>query len=524
MKNTRLHNKNYFSLFIWAICFIFTFTINNAFADFSLDSLLKPLTGQSIRNSSSSEDITRNNDASAIEPNQTLVLLDTDGPGIITHIWNTVATKNLFYARAIVLRIYYDNMEKPSVEVPLGDFFGLGLAAHKEFISQPVVNTSWGRARACFWQMPFQKHIKVTATNESDIRVDSFYFYIDWKKLNEVNSDMPYFHARYRQEYPAKPGNYTLMETKGKGDYVGTVYSVMQMETGWFGEGDDFFYIDGAELPQLKGTGTEDYFNDAWGFREFSAPYYGVPMYEGVFAGDRVSAYRWHIPDPIHFDKSLKVVIEHKGSIMNEKAPLTKMDLGGFKEREDWVSSVAFWYQTPPTTWDEPLPPAEKRYPPHQSLMSDKLTYRADPPLAVVPGDYYLLYIPLTQKASIEFDFEVQQKGTYRIDSFMIFSLFSGVFQTYMDGKLFGTPIDFSAPGFDFCPVYLDIHELSAGKHTLRFEGVVQTPKYSRSMAPKTYGLGIINLMLLRLEDMEGYRSVLKQLDPNAFPQEQRNN
>lgn len=505
-----------------SILFIMIVNVNSSFADFSFENLLKPTAGQSMRNSSSAEDIEKNGDARPIEPNQTLVLMDEDGPGMITHFWNTIATKNPFYPRSIVLRIYYDGLEKPSVEAPIGDFFGLGLAGHKEFISQPVVNTSRGRARVCFWPMPFQKHIKVSVTNESDIRVDSFYYYLDWRKLNEWTPDTPYFHARYRQEYPAQPGNYTILETQGKGHYVGTVYSALQMETGWFGEGDDFFYIDGAEMPQLKGTGTEDYFNDAWGFREFYAPYYGAPMYEGVFAGDRVSIYRWHIPDPVHFEKSLKVVMEHKGSIMNEKAPITKMDLTGFAERKDWISSVAFWYQTTPSTWDDPIPPAEKRIPPYKVHKFDTLVYRADPAILIVPTEFFLLYIPLTPKSSIEFDFEIMQKGTYRIDSYMIFSLFSGVFQPYMDGKPFGAPIDFSAPGYDIAPVYLDIHELSEGIHTLRFEGVEQTPKYNRTMVPKTCGLGIANLLLLRLEDMEGYRSVLKELDPNAFPQEKK--
>lgn len=483
----------------------------------SFEHLIKPLLGKSMRASSSHEDITKNGDARPIEPHQTLILLDAEGPGIITHIWNTVATENPWYPRTLVFRIYYDNMEKPSVEAPLGDFFGIGLGAHKMFISQPVVNTSLGRARACFWQIPFQKHIKVTVTNESDIRVGSFYYYVDWVKLDELPPDTPYFHARYRQEYPANPGNYKILETEGKGHYVGTVYSVMQMETGWFGEGDDFFYIDGAETPQLRGTGTEDYFNDAWGFREFYAPYYGVPIYDGVFPGDRVSVYRWHIPDPVRFEKSIKVVIEHKGSIMNEKAPIMKWDLAGFEERSDWISSVAFWYQFPPVTWDEPLPPAEKRLPPYKYIKFDKLTYKGDPDFLILPTDYFLLYIPLTQKSSIEFTFDVEKKGTYRIDAYMVYSLFCGVFQPFIDDRPIGPPVDFSSPGYDYTMLYLDLHELTEGKHTLKFVGLEQTPKHMRNLLPKVYGLGIAGISLLRLEDMEGYRETLKRLDPTAF-------
>ena len=101
--------------------------------------------------------------------------------------------------------------------------------------------------------------------------------------------------------YWTEPGDYTILETTGAGQYVGTVYSVHQMDNGWFGEGDDRFYIDGEDLPSLRGTGTEDYFNDAWGFRSFWTPFYGVPLFDGYFAGDRVSAYRWHLNDPIAF-------------------------------------------------------------------------------------------------------------------------------------------------------------------------------------------------------------------------------
>ncbi|MCX8064696.1 MAG: DUF2961 domain-containing protein [Candidatus Hydrogenedentes bacterium] len=507
-------------IFEIALILIFTLTQLISESDSSFEHLIKPILGKSMRASSSHEDISKNGDAKPIEPHQTLTLLEADGPGIVNHIWNTVATENPFYPRTLVLRIYYDGMEKASVEAPLGDFFGLGLSAHKFFISQPVANTSLGRARTCFWPIPFQKHIKITVTNDSDIRVGSFYYYVDWIKMNELPSDTPYFHARYRQEYPAKPGNYLILETEGKGHYVGTVYSVMQMETGWFGEGDDFFYIDGAETPQLKGTGTEDYFNDAWGFREFYGPYYGVPIYEGVFSGDRVSIYRWHIPDPVRFEKSLKVVIEHKGSIMNEKAPLMKWDIAGFEERSDWVSSVAFWYQYPPTTWEETLPPAEKRMPPYKYLKFDKLTYKGNPDFLILPTDYFLLYIPLTQKSSIEFYFEVEKKGTYRIDSYMVYSLFCGVYQPYIDDKPIGPPIDFSLPGYDYTLLYLDIHELNEGKHTLKFVGVEQTPKYMRNLLPKVYGLGIAGISLLRLEDMEGYRERLRSLVPSAFPSE----
>ncbi|GAG50381.1 unnamed protein product, partial [marine sediment metagenome] len=233
-------------------------------------------------------------------------------------------------------------------------------------------------ARTCYWRMPFRKHIKVTVTNESPVYpVADFYYYLDWQQHESLPDDTTYFHAAYHQSMPAEKGHYTILDTKGAGHYVGTVYSVQQVELGWFGEGDDFIYIDGSETPQLRGTGTEDYFNDAWGFREFSTPFHGVSLYEGRHPGDRVTAYRWHIMDPITFKKSLRVMIEHRGSVMDETAPVDEAKLVGSEERPDWVSSVGFWYQYPPATITEPLPPAEKRTAPYRVLPVGKLTHRA---------------------------------------------------------------------------------------------------------------------------------------------------
>jgi hypothetical protein len=192
--------------------------------------------------------------------------------------------------------------------------------------------------------MPFRKSAKVTLTNEAtDYGKVSFYYYLDWEKLPELPPEVLYFHARYRQAMPAQPGDYTILETHGTGHYVGTVYSAQQVKTGWFGEGDDRFYIDGEQVPSLRGTGTEDYFNDAWGFRQFATPFYGVSLWEGVFPGDRVTAYRWHVTDPVRFRKSLKVAIEHKGSIFTDAG----VQVASSDERPDWLSSVALWYQTP---------------------------------------------------------------------------------------------------------------------------------------------------------------------------------
>ena len=478
----------------------------------ALGSLIHRHMYEAHRASSSHEDLQRNGDARSIEPGGTLVLMEESGPGIITHFWNTVGSYDPFYARSLVLRVYYDGMEKPGVEVPLGDFFGLGHGAERQFTSMPVVTSSNGRSRVCYWQMPFRKSIKVTITNDNpDLKVDSFYYYLNWHKVAELPEDTCYLHARYRQESPAQPGNYRILETEGQGHYVGTVLSVLQMETGWFGEGDDFFYVDGAAEPQMRGTGTEDYFNDSWGFREFSTPYHGVPLYEGVIAGDRVSAYRWHIVDPVPFNTSLRVEIEHRGSIFDEAAPLTEIEVGGFIERYDWVSSVAFWYQYPPATTDEPFPPLAERVPPCKMMMAAEMPFRADPPLLVVPMEPALIYSPNIRTGKLEFDFEVEEDGRYRLDGAFMFSLMSGVYQPHLNGTAIGGPIDFGAKGMDPVWVHLDTHNLKAGMQTITFTGVDQPSRFWRALSPARDGIGVIGFRLTRLDTLEGFQKALKQ-------------
>ena len=192
--------------------------------------------------------------------------------------------------------------------------------------------------------------------------------------MPSLPADTAYFHAQYRQEFPAKLGqNYLLLDTEGRGQYVGTVLSVYTRTAGWFGEGDDFFFIDGEAEPSLRGTGTEDYFCDAWGFREFNRPYYGVVVQDGYELGDRVSVYRWHIKDPVRFNKSLKVEIEHKGGVDDENGKTVM----GFGERADLFSSVAFWYQTGKAKRFATLPPADERVVPQTLVEFEDLTEKA---------------------------------------------------------------------------------------------------------------------------------------------------
>jgi hypothetical protein len=274
-----------------------------------------------------------NRDRLTIEPAETAVLAEIKGPASIHHIWVTISAEP-FYGRKIILRMYWDGEESPSVEVPIGDFFGVGHGLNRNFSSLPINCSSEGRARNCYWSMPFKKSARITVTNEGTRRVGAFYYYIDYRELPELPADTPSFHAQYRQEMPCQPGkNYLILDASGKGHYVGCNLSILQRAMGWWGEGDDMIYVDGEEEPSLYGTGSEDYFSDAWGMREDENLFYGCPLQEPDFkTGSKATVYRFHIPDPIPFNNSIRVTIEH----------------GHANNRSDYFSSVAYWYQSEP--------------------------------------------------------------------------------------------------------------------------------------------------------------------------------
>ncbi|MEE9166524.1 MAG: glycoside hydrolase family 172 protein [Candidatus Neomarinimicrobiota bacterium] len=271
-----------------------------------------------------------NRDAVALDPGETAVLAEIEGPGAIHHIWITVSAEP-FYGRKIILKMYWDGEETPSVVSPVGDFFSVGHGLDRNLSSLPISCSSYGRARNCYWYMPFRKSARITATNEGSRTVGSFYYY---RELPRLSARTPYFHAQYRQETPCIPGeNYLILDTAGKGHYVGCNLSILQRAMGWWGEGDDMIYIDGEKIPSLHGTGSEDYFSDAWGMREDDNLFYGCPLQESDFqTGSKATVYRFHIPDPIPFEESIRVAIEH----------------GHANNRSDYFSSVAYWYQDEP--------------------------------------------------------------------------------------------------------------------------------------------------------------------------------
>lgn len=350
----------------------------------------------------------RNQDYWMVPENDSVVLADLEGPGCITHIWMTsfcriyegpgimdpldnakVAPVNEIhnalglnrettdpnYFRKVLIKMTWNDGDHPSVLVPFGDFFGIGHSMPSNFTSLPLnvsVKPSEDRhfgaqcSCSCYFPMPFDSRAKIEIVNENE-RPLGLYFYIDYELYKKtLPEDTVYFHAKWHRELPCNgwgndlqvnspevnsvanlkgEENYVVLEAKGAGHYVGCNLSVTHFQGSWWGEGDDMIFIDGEEEPSLIGTGTEDYFNHAWGMQKNQFPFFGSILHESDFAGYQVS-YRFHIADPIYFDESIKVTIEH----------------GHANHLSDDWSSTAYWYQTLP---GQPLDilPVEKRLP-----------------------------------------------------------------------------------------------------------------------------------------------------------------
>jgi hypothetical protein len=311
-----------------------------------------------------------NDDFYKIKAGDTITLLDDSGPGIITHIWITIASPEQYHLKKLVLRMYWDGEASPSVEAPIGDFFGLGLGDYFQFESIPLSVAS-DKALNSFFPMPFRKRARITVTNEGKEGVDAFYFNIDYQALHhDLPADTMYFHAQYRQATPAKgwtnqwesndnaavnakknldgENNYVWLEASGQGHFVGVTMSILQNQDGWWGEGDDMFFVDGEKRPSINGTGSEDYSLGAWAFgHPFSYALFGAPVVGPELAGSRSSVYRFHLDSPIPFTKSLRATIEH----------------GHGNHRSDNFFSVAYWYQKEPHAAFPALPPVEQRLP-----------------------------------------------------------------------------------------------------------------------------------------------------------------
>jgi hypothetical protein len=291
-------------------------------------------------------------------------LFHSTGPGVITHIWFTIAAESPNHLKEIVIRAYWDGESKPSVEVPVGDFFGLNLGQY--FVYQSAfLNCSSVKALNCYFSMPFHRSARLTATNESAHKIHAFYSNIDYQLVASLPDDALYFHAQYRQATPNAAHtesdknvegryNYVYVETRGRGHLMGVTLGVLQNTDNWMGEGDDMIFIDDETKPVIVGTGSEDYFNGAWDFggRDGAIPfahlYNGAPlMIAPERAGGRYCLYRWHADNPVTFTRYLKHTMEH----------------GHADDRADNFFSVAYWYQSEPYTDFPALPPAAARIP-----------------------------------------------------------------------------------------------------------------------------------------------------------------
>ncbi len=423
-----------------------------------------------------------------VPPGQTHVLLDAKGPGVITHIWITFlgpepqdwAKNGSANHQEMLLRMYWDGHPRPAVEAPVGDFFANCFGERREVISLPVIVED-ADSYNCFWRMPFRKSARIEIVNQSEKQISLLYYNIDGIKKKSLPGDTPYFYAQYRQEYPVTTGkDYTVLETTGKGHYVGTVLAVRTRSPSWFGEGDEKIYIDGEAKASIWGTGTEDYFLSAWGLKTTSTPYFGVPYFDqwGIVGG-HTSAYRWHLNDPIVFNRGIKVTFEHFGWISPDENPQYKST--SWNERQDDYASVAFWYQTGEPTFAARAPHArERRLPSLERVVVFARDYAgpeyhgegstAPQQLEFYPG-LQLLYRPTNGAGAwLEFPLTVTNKEPLRLLLNATKSYDFGQYQAFLDGVKLGGPVDFYSAKVTNQEVHLLDFWPEPGPHRLRLE------------------------------------------------------
>jgi hypothetical protein len=358
---------------LWACLVILTLEAQIAVGQESVKWLAQ-LGDYESQRSSSYDRTGANGDYRSLKAGETIEIFNESGPGEIRHIWTTIPPwSEVYNLKKIVLRMYWDGESTPSVETPIGDFFGLGLGTYTTFTSKLIV-VAPDQALNSYFPMPFARQGRITVTNEGSKEVSDYYWNIDWVRRPSLPVDTAYLHAQYRQCTPCQgwyhgnfygndfsearkdprwqnktgEGNYIFLEAQGDGQFVGVTLSVFQNQWGGWNEGDEMIWIDGEAEPRIHGTGGEDYFNGAWGFsRIYATPLVGLTEFHGWEPGARFSLYRWHVEAPIRFRKSIKVTIED----------------GHANLRSDNFYSVAYWYQKEPHAPFPPLPAVEDRIP-----------------------------------------------------------------------------------------------------------------------------------------------------------------
>ena len=530
MRRTRPHSRSC-SWLITALASVLLFMGLPALAAPMLGELAKPQEGRSMRATSTMRlgEVRRGNterridpraeprgdleeasnyDNFTVPPGETHVLMDEKGPGVITHIWVTFlgpepqawAKNGAANHQEMLLRMYWDGDEQPAVEAPVGDFFANCFAKRSSVTSMPVIVEDADSYNS-YWHMPFRKSARIEIVNQSEKQISLLYYNIDWIKKDKLPKDTPYFYAQYRQEYPVQHNkDYVVLETTGKGHFVGTVLAVRTRSPSWFGEGDEKIYIDGEAKPSIWGTGTEDYFLSAWGLQTTSTPYFGVPYFDqwGIVGG-HTSAYRWHVSDPIVFNKGIKVTFEHFGWIAPDENPNYKAT--SWNEREDDYASVAFWYQTGKPTFNARAPHARERALPN---IERTVIYARDlrganhhgigsvstQQLDLYPGEQ-LLYKPAQAEAAwLEIPFSVDRKEPLRLLLNMTKSQDFGRYQVYLDHTKIGGIMDLFSAKLTSEEFHLLDFWPEPGTHTLRLECV------GKNVQSEGYYCGIESLRL----------------------------
>ncbi|MBN2217858.1 MAG: DUF2961 domain-containing protein [Pirellulales bacterium] len=447
-----------------------------------------------------------------IESGATYVMADLKGPGVITHIWLTFLQEPHFWVtdgaadpQEMLLRIYWDGREKPDVEAPVGDFFANCFGRQMAVISVPVIVED-ADSYNCFWHMPFRKSARIEIVNQSKKPIRKLYNNVDWIKKKSLPENTMNFCAQYNQEYPTKPGqDYVVLDAEGKGYYVGTVLAVRTRSPSWFGEGDEKIYIDGEKLPSIRGTGTEDYFLSAWGLKENSTPYFGVPYLnqggDDRIIGQMTCSYRWHVQDPLVFNTGIRVTFETFGWMSPDENK--EHEPHSWNEREDDFSSVAFWYQMGPAKKFTTVPPAAERKLPSLERV---ITWGKDALASgrhgqgrakLEEGKLYLAsggqlrFQPRSLRDGwVDYSFEVKEKEPLRLLVEATRGPDSGIYQVTLNGVKIGKPIDLYRPATDLWEFHLMDFWPEPGKYDLRLTCV------GKNEESEGYGIGVNSIRL----------------------------
>jgi hypothetical protein len=305
------------------------------------DNLFAPPEGRFVH-VSSTDTTGGNRDYLAVAAGDSAVLLDVAGPGVIRRLWLTIASRDPNYLRRIAIEMYWDGETNPSVEAPVGDFFGNGFD-RRHYAALPMGVSSGGFY--CYLPMPFHRRARIVVVNGTGRPIDAFYYNIDLVQLPHLAADAGSFHAWWhREKRPARGVPHLILDARGRGQYIGTSLEAESYSgTLWFLEGDEIWTVDGQF--RGKGTGTEDYFNSGWYFDQgpYAGPFHGLVIKEDSLG--RIVAYRWHVMDPVPFHDSIRVEIEHGDQSL---------------EPADYAT-MAYWYQTEPHAPLPPLPPPNDR-------------------------------------------------------------------------------------------------------------------------------------------------------------------